>query len=189
MVYEKMVSKIKKISDKKKKSLDRRGIFGIGRKRFLQLAVFDAIAITLIALLVNGNIPMYPMSNMHTTNRHVAFEWTGLASKVLIDDNPQFTSPKEATKNGLILEPGTYYWRAEGISPVRKFTIDSEVAIEKEERIGERSANYTIKNAGNTETFLEILKRGIITGRIILGLGEKTDVELNETAEMRASQR
>ncbi len=167
----------------------KRRIFGMQKKRLLQLAVFDVVAITLIALLVNGSILTYPMSNMHTTNRHVAFEWTGLASKVLIDDNPQFTSPKEATKDGLILEPGTYFWKADGISPVRKFTIDSEVAIAKEEKIGERSANYTIKNAGNTETFLEILKRGIITGRIILGLGEKVNVELNETAEMRASQR
>ncbi len=182
MVYEKMVKRIKKISGKKM-------VLGIEKKRLLQLAAFDAIAIALMILLVNGNLLAYPMNNMHTTNRHVEFQWTGAASKALIDDNPQFISPEEAGKEGIILEPGTYYWKADGISPIRKFTIDSEVAIEKEERIGERSANYTIKNAGNTETFLEILKRGIITGRIILGLGEKTNIELNETAEMRASQK
>mgnify|MGYP001597787650 CR=1 FL=1 len=97
---------------------------------------------------------------------------------ILIDDNSDFSSAmkinlKERNTAKILLEPGTYYWKAVGIleSSVKKFTIMSEVSLELK--------NSSLRNVGNVP--LNVTKKGggIITGLVILDV--RTEYFANDT--------
>jgi len=146
-------------------------------------------AIILIAIFFTVfSILLYPFQDMHTTDRMIEFKFTGLATKVFIDDNTDFTSPVVKTKPFILdLEPGKYYWKTNFLGPVRAFTIDSEVTInllKKENQI------YTVQNKGNTiiDLIIRNIKNWAMTGKAIVGVNEELDVRIENDSAIEASQ-
>jgi len=158
------------------------------KRRKLKLIWITSTIILIATLFTIFSILLYPFQNMHTASRIIEFKFTGLATKVLVDDNPDFTSPIVKTKPFIIdLDPGTYYWKTNFPSPVRTFTIDSEVAInllEKENR------TYTIQNKGNTiiDLIIRNIKDWAMTGKAIVGLNEEADIKIENNSAIEASQ-
>jgi len=99
------------------------------------------------------------------------------AEKILLDDNQEFTSPREIyAENDLIisLEPGTYYWKVVGVdeSEVRELTILSYVDLQ----LRDSGENYEVVNAGNVALDVDIFDQGTLVGNVILDVAEHTNV-------------
>jgi len=100
------------------------------------------------------------------------------ANLILIDDNLDFSSPnKYHAEDDLIinLKPGIYYWKSVGAFPskVRYFTIKSEVDL----KIREAGEEYEVINGGNTKLNVEVYRDGVLSGNIILDVGENGRVK------------
>ncbi|PXY71259.1 hypothetical protein CXX78_00255 [Candidatus Parvarchaeota archaeon] len=138
-------------------------------------------SLLLVAGLVSYARPLIiaPIDDLVTTENSILFEFEK-ASLILIDDNPEFTSPKKINvENNLVinLQPGFYYWKIVGAlsSEIREFTIKSEINLKlKKSDSGEDS--YQIINAGNLDLDVDILQMGEITGNIILKVDEEKEV-------------
>ncbi len=160
-----------------------------------------AANLILIALLINMiSIPLLgPADGLETTERRPEFSWGGLSGTgmftFLLDEDPAFGSPVVEMVAGNFYQPetsldfGTYYWKVispEGISSATgTLTVVSEVAVER--------GNGWLKNAGNTDIFLErrIPERETdslnqsdkavqpVTGMVV-GIGQTIDVGGNE---------
>ncbi len=121
----------------------------------------------------------YPRNNEIISGNVVGFEFKN-ADSILIDDNPDFSSPQMVDLNELgeiegeisediklRFEPGTYYWKAVGNifeSKVRSFIIDSEVGLE----LKKGEDNSTITNVGNVAVNVSEERSGSISGLVIL---------------------
>lgn len=109
-----------------------------------------------------------PLDNSTTTNSSVLFS-IERGESILIDDNPEFTSPDTiAIHNTLAitLRPGTYYWRVEGVgeSEIRKLVVRSRVDI----RLQDSGNQYALVNEGNVPTDVTFLaNESVITSRVI----------------------
>lgn len=97
---------------------------------------------------------------------------------ILIDDNPDFSSAmeinlKERNTTKILLEPGTYYWKAVGVleSSVKKFTITSEVGLELK--------NSSLRNVGDVPLNVTKNDEEGITGLIILDV--EVEYVVNDT--------
>lgn len=141
------------------------------------------IAVTLLALIgIIGYIgyvnplAISPADNFITENTSVLFSFEN-AEVILIDDNPEFTSPEKINvKDSLVvkLAPGTYYWKIEGVlkSEIRKLTILSQVDL-KLKKSGE---SYEVVNSGNVALNVEIYDNETLTGKVILEVDESKNV-------------
>jgi len=138
------------------------------------------IASLLIVLFVVGYgkpLVISPEDGFETSNTNVLFEFEK-ADRILIDDNPQFSSPDEIyAKDNLIinLKPGVYYWKVVGVdeSEIRELTIKSEVDL----RLNEKDGLYEVVNGGNVELDVEIFNKGVFVGKIVLEPEESYSVE------------
>ena len=122
-----------------------------------------------------------PLDDYTTYNNSVLFEFEK-ADLVLIDDNLDFSSPREVyVQNNILinLEPGVYYWKVVGAleSEVRELTIESDVDLKIREAQG---GNYEVVNAGNTELEVDVYDHGKLSGKIVLGVEEYSEVEGNK---------
>src|SRR3989344_8834067 len=120
-----------------------------------------------------------PADNLKTTENYVLFSFEK-ADKILIDDNLDFSSPKEiyVEENVVInLEPGIYYWKVDGIlnSEIRKVTIESSVDL-KLRRL-ECNDCYGIFNAGNTRLNVNVYNGSLLTEKIILDIDEEEETK------------
>ena len=158
------------------------------KRKKLKLIWITSTIILIATLFAIFSILLYPFQNMHTASRIIEFKFTGLATKVLIDDNPDFTSPIVKTKPFILdLEPGTYYWKTNFLSPVRTFTIDSEVTINL---LKKENQTYTVQNKGNTmiDLIIRNIKNWAMTGKAIVGVNEELDIEVKNDSAIEASQ-
>lgn len=116
--------------------------------------------------VITGNIISFDLDN---------------AEIILIDDNPDFSSPieinlSEINRTKIWLAPGVYYWKSSGVleSSVKKFTIPSEVGLELE--------NATLKNSGNVPVEVTKETEAGSTGLVILDVESEFYVgDENET--------
>lgn len=131
----------------------------------------------IVLVLIAGNILVYPEDNYETHSKIVYFERLGLG-KILVDDNPRFSSPF-MVDGAIELDPGMYYWKTTGLSETRKFTIISEVGIE----VKNKGNNREVRNVGNTNLDLKFRRWNDfgITGSAILDVGDSMEVNLNNT--------
>lgn len=128
---------------------------------------------TIIILLFITLISVIPLSpGKETFERKPTFQWIGLPTTytILIDDNPEFTTPTKAEVKGNSytpeenLELGEHYWKVEGIlgGKTQKFTITPKVSLKREED--------SLKNDGNTRLKLDLTPG--ITGAMILDVNK-----------------
>lgn len=145
-------------------------------KVFLVAQAVFLLSVFFFVIFLSPNAS-YPRDNTIVGYNIIEFDFNN-AEFVLIDDNPDFTSPikfdlKERNTTKIMLEPGTYYWKAVGIleSTVRKFIIDSEVGLELK--------NQSLKNTGNVILNVTEKTKEDVSGLFIL----EVDVEyiVNET--------
>ena len=134
-------------------------------KKFMWVAA-NIFVIAFILALAQLNLLEYPSAGMKTRSTEINFAWIGM-SPVQIDENSDFTSPQIVTMQHPVvhLEPGTYYWKS-GLSQVRSFVIDSEVAVAVTPSVIGNTNASRIENQGNTRIFLGILNA--MTGKIVL---------------------
>lgn len=95
---------------------------------------------------------------------------------LLIDDTLEFSSPQRipVTDQALItLEPGTYYWKVEGVLPseIRQITVESLVEL----RVRKSDTGYAITNGGDTRLNVDVYDQGTLTGQVILSPDETRD--------------
>jgi len=141
------------------------------------------IVITIFALIgaigyvgyVNP-LAISPADNFITGNTSVLFSFEN-AENILIDDNPEFTSPETINvRDSLVvkLSPGTYYWKVQGTlkNEIRKLTILSEVDL-KLKKTGE---GYEVVNSGNVALNVEVYDNETLTGKIVLKVDESKNV-------------
>ncbi|MEK6847025.1 MAG: hypothetical protein AABY16_02565 [Nanoarchaeota archaeon] len=119
-----------------------------------------------------------PLDDYTTSDNLVLFEFEK-ADLILIDDNLDFSSPREIyVQNDILitLEPGIYYWKVVGAleSEVRQLTIESDVDLKIRES---QDGNYEVVNAGNTELEVDVYNHGRLTGKVVLGVDESSDEE------------
>jgi hypothetical protein len=140
------------------------------------------IGITIVALLllIGYARPMViaPKNNFVSSDNLVLFSFEK-ANFLLIDDNPEFTSPEKIeVRDNLIvnLKPGAYYWKTVGVlqSEVRKLTINSNVDLKFKEN--ENEGKYEVVNAGNTKLLVDIYNNTNLVGNVILAVDESADV-------------
>jgi len=142
----------------------------------------DAI---ILILIIGGLFLLTPkIIGTISKDRLTFFKFTN-AYAILIDDNPDFSSPKEVTEEAMKLNPGQYYWKAIGVlgeSEMGNFSIDSEVIVNM--RIDRE--NITIHNKGNVPINVKEDTRQIISGKMIIEINEKEEFEnkLNATFEI-----
>lgn len=145
---------------------------------FLVLIVFAVFYIT----------PVGPEGEIF--DRQPVFSWTGYATKLIIDDNEEFSSPETIDLKGdnykfnERLGLGDYFWKLKGVyeTPPKKFNLNSEVAINLYEEEG-----LNLENDGNTRlnVTVEEFDTGL-TGQIVLDLGEIAVVK--ENSDIKAKQ-
>ena len=150
---------------KMKKNIGKKAMINTS-KIILALQIFFVVAFFVFFYAFTPHLN-YPKNNETINNTQIDFKFRN-ANVILIDDNENFTSPREVNikerNASVIFNPGTYYWKAVGIfeSPTRKFTIPSEVGLELK--------NSTLKNTGNVPANIseEDAKTGKSTGLVIL---------------------
>ena len=145
---------------------------------FLILIVFAVFYIT----------PVGPEGDI--SNRQPVFSWTGYATKIVIDDNEDFSSPEIINLKGKEykfnknLDLGNYFWKIKGIYETRprEFNITSEVAVKLYQ-----DEELKLENDGNTRLNVTVEEYDSgITGQIVLDLGEITVVK--ENSDIKAKQ-
>jgi hypothetical protein len=128
--------------------------------------IIDALIIVGTIIAIFGTLGYFgylepliiaPIDDLVTSNTSVLFSFEN-ADTIYIDDNMNFTSPEKIyVENGLEvkLEPGTYYWKIEGVfeSEIRKFTILSRIDLQLREAGYEY---YEVVNSGNIRLNVEV---------------------------------
>lgn len=114
-----------------------------------------------------------PLDNFTTSNNFVLFSVEN-ANLILIDDNPDFTSPDEISVRDnaeINLKPGFYYWKIKsmGKSEVRTLNILSEINL----KLKQSDEGYDVINAGNTNLNVDVYNNETKIGSFDLGVFEK----------------
>ena len=138
-------------------------------------------SLIVVAGLVGYTQPLVigPIDDLETSNTSILFSFEN-ANVILIDDNPDFSSPEEIfVEDNLVInfKPGVYYWRIKGISEstVRKLTIVSEVNLKVRKAEGDQENKYDLVNAGNVPLEVDIFENGSLRTDVILGVDESTE--------------
>ncbi|MBU3913735.1 MAG: hypothetical protein KKE50_06610 [Nanoarchaeota archaeon] len=128
----------------------------------------------------------YPRNNEVLSQSAVELKFRN-ARVVLIDENPDFTSPREIdTENAgmanITFQPGVYYWKAVGIleSSAKRFTIPSEVGLELD--------NEILRNSGNVPVNVSVENEFGLSGLAILDIKVEYEVNESEKAVYRGEQ-
>lgn len=139
------------------------------------------VSISLLALMfvIGYSQPLViaPLDDFNTTETEVLFS-IEKADRLLIDDNLDFTTPKEySVEDGLRinLKPGRYYWKVVGVmsSEIRTLTINSKVSLE----FVEGEEDFDVVNAGNTRLSVDIYNGTELIGQKTLDVSETMEVE------------
>ena len=130
----------------------------------------------------------YPQNNQIIDENIIEFKFRN-ANVILIDDNKDFSSPREINFNEINVskiwfEPGTYYWKAVGIveSDLKEFTINSNLGLELDKE------NKTLKNIGNTILNISMEDGSGLSGLVILDVSVEYGVEVDNKTIYRGEQ-
>ena len=154
------------------------------KKKHIYAIDFAIIVGTLIAVFVVVGyarpLVIAPLPDYNTTNSFVLFDFQR-ANLILIDDNPNFTSPdKIYVSDNLVvnLAPGVYYWKVVGELPseIRKLTILSTVDL----RLRQNGDLIEVVNAGNTELEVSVFRNETLIEKILLDIDEGANVSGNK---------
>ncbi len=137
------------------------------------------LALIVLVLVIGWRTPQVisPIDNFETTEKGILFSFEN-ANLILIDDNPEFSSPDEIyVEDNLVinLKPGKHYWKIKGLteSEIRELTVLSEVDLKLKSLGGE---SYGIVNAGNTRLNVDVYDNSKLTEKITLGIDEEREV-------------
>ena len=151
----------------------------------LQLIFLAGVVIFLYVFAPNLD---YPPNGAQLDRNDVEFKFKN-ANVILVDDNPDFSSPvkidlSELEGKSVSFEAGTYYWKAEGIlgSLKRKFTINSNVGLEIIEE------NSSLKNVGNVPLNVTEKTQSGTVGLAILDVEVEYPIENNSNVTYRGEQ-
>jgi hypothetical protein len=158
--------------------------------------ILPAVTVLLVLLLIAipKIITLGPTGTLYGNS--VSFKWISITGysyyTLLVDDNPEFTSPLIAETNSNYrdlsnISAGNYYWKIVGYkeegnfdeSAVNQFSIQPVVSLQRE--------GNGLRNTGNVAAFLNLIK-GSITGKAILDINSSKEIE-NDVKEVEASQK
>ena len=139
-----------------------------------------AMQLIFLALVLAFVYFMYPKAEVNVKGNIVNFKSIN-AKVIAISEAPDFSNPKyielnESYNFSFILEPGTYYWKADNglISGFKnEFKINSEVGM----KINKKENESELKNIGNVKINVTRTKEGVMVGRIILEPDEAEKIE------------
>lgn len=132
-----------------------------------------------IILMIGYIQPMViaPVSNLETSES-VLFS-IDRAERILIDSNMEFSNPRVfSVGEGLEinLDPGEYYWKAEGIvgmkTEIRRLTILSKIDL----RLREIKEGYEVINIGNVDLNVEMYNQSEYLGSFKLNSNQEKEV-------------
>lgn len=152
------------------------------KSHFIRAIDFIILAGTLLSIIFvmryTQPLVIAPINDLTTTNNSVLFSFEK-GDAVLIDDNPQFTSPDKisvADNFVITLEPGVYYWKVSGVedSEIRKFTILSSVDLKMKQT--STKGVYDVVNAGNTRLNVDVFNGENASTRVVLDVDENKEI-------------
>jgi len=130
----------------------------------------------------------YPNNGEILNRQDVEFKFRN-ANVILVDETPDFSSPKKINLDELniskvFFEPGKYYWKAVGLieSEVREFVVSSNVGLELDEE------NKTIKNVGDSKINVTKETSKGIEGLVILDVEVEYPIEAENGTKYRGEQ-
>ncbi len=143
--------------------------------------VFVIIVLLVVVAVPKGAVPLFaltPQLNATIFERTPTFRWSGEANTLLVDDNPDFTSPQNFSVSGqsslTLTEPlptGNHYWKLIGktqAGPLR-FTIQGKAALEVEQT----TLGTVLKNTGNVDMSVVVeTATNSITGALVVPAGK-----------------
>lgn len=149
------------------------------RQHLLKIdAVIILLSVAVLFVFAEYSRPLVisPIDDFETLNNSVLFSFKN-AEYLLIDDNPEFTSPEELyVKDNLVinLKPGIYYWKVKGFlqSSIRRIAVVSEVGLILRENAGD----YEVVNTGNTKLELDYIENDSVTENKFLDIKESAEV-------------
>jgi len=160
----------------------------IKNKKMKKMATTIIIEATILFLIIGSLLFLTPkITNVGEQDKITFFKFTN-AYAVLVDDNPEFSSPQKIEERAVKLNPGEYYWKAVGIlgeSEMGNFTIDSEVVI----NMNINKDVTTIDNEGNTPVNLTKRTGSIISGNMIIDVNDEQEFENGDNLSFEARQK
>lgn len=144
--------------------------------RRIDLIVAGMSAVLLLGVIGYAQpLVISPIDGITTTNTSVLFAFSK-ADTILIDDNPDFSTPImiKAEDNLVVrLEPGEYYWKVKGAleSKTHTLTINSLVEL----MLRPNGDEYDVVNAGNTALNVEVYNGTEKVNEISLDADEETN--------------
>lgn len=154
------------------------------KRKTMLIVTFEILIFILIIVSLSYFTPK--MGGINKEDKAVFFKFTN-AHAILIDDNPDFTSPEKISDKVIKLKPGSYYWKAVGIlgeSETGNFTVNSEVIINIEIDDGET----TVTNQGNVPVNATKKQGGVIIGNMIIEMKDKEVFGNEENITIEARQ-
>ncbi|HLG24320.1 MAG TPA: hypothetical protein VI564_05320 [Candidatus Nanoarchaeia archaeon] len=157
------------------------------------------LALIILIVLLTSLVSVTPISPKDTeiTKVQPTFSWSGKADYLVIDDNPEFSSPivekvsgsEHTIQNSLTF--GTHYWKLKGIvtSKTSQFTINSVVDLEISKTGDE--GKIILANSGNSALkIFHYESRGLskLTGLHSLKINESKIVRINSKSIFVARQ-
>ena len=145
------------------------------------------VNVIVIALAVSAYMSLnsvrisYPLNGMVTDDRSPTFRWAGPSGsyELLIDDDPDFSSPMEfraagnSMRLGQELDFGTYWFKVRkggAESQPGRFTVVSSVEVARPE-------SSLLKNTGNAEL---LVRGGGLTGAVTLAVNRTVEISGDE---------
>jgi hypothetical protein len=129
-----------------------------------------------------------PLDGYESSSDKILFEFDR-ADVLLIDDNMDFTTPKEygvSEEKIVRLDPGVYYWKVKGVlgSEVRTFTVNSRVELE----LVETEDGVAVVNAGNVRLNVDVYDGEELVERKKLSLREESEIRNQESVKIVGEQ-
>jgi len=164
--------------------MHRKGVSGISKAVIaLQLVVVVGVFVFVVLFVPKLD---YPGDGDVLERRDIDFRFRN-ANVILIDDNEDFSSPREINLSELnvtklLFDSGTYYWKAVGLvsSGARSFTVGSNVGLELD--------NDSLKNVGDTILNVSVRDSAGLAGLVILDVDIEYPVNVSEDVNYRGEQ-
>jgi len=161
-----------------------RGVSGIS-KAVIALQLVIVVGVFTFAVLFVPRLD-YPGDGDVLERRDIDFRFRN-ANVILIDDNEDFSSPREINLSELnvtklLFDSGTYYWKAVGLvsSGARSFTVGSNVGLELD--------NNSLKNVGDTTLNVSVKDSAGLAGLVILDIDIEYPVDSENGTIYRGEQ-
>lgn len=157
----------------------------ISQSKVKKISKILVVELVLLGIIFGLLFLFYPNENRGNVEGYSFLKFSNIDT-LLIDESPNFSSPKKVSEEEIKLAPGTYYWKAFGLlgeSQEGNFSVNSSVIINM--KIIDSDA--ILENKGDIPIEVNENRQGVIIGKMIIEVNESKVVkEVNEKSVFEA---